>query len=89
MSWRNPRRILVVCAGLDLAGLIGLAVLISLFKPVPLFPQLGWLLFTALAYLGLGWLFHGWKTQLSICHGYTPDILAFLQFRFWERCISR
>ena len=57
MSWRNPRRILLVCAGLDLAGLIGLAVLISLFKPVPLFPQLGWLLFTAVAYLGLGWLF--------------------------------
>jgi len=57
MSWRNPRRILLVCAGLDLAGLIGLAVLISVFKPLPLFPQLGWLLFTALAYLGLGWLF--------------------------------
>ena len=57
MSWRNPRRILLVCAGLDLLGLSGLAALISLFKPVPLFPQLGWLLFTAGAYLGLGWLF--------------------------------
>ena len=57
MSWRNPRRILLVCAGLDLVGLVGLVVLISLFKPLPLFPQLGWLLFTALAYLGLGWLF--------------------------------
>ena len=57
MSWRNPRRILLVCAGLDLLGLVGLLVLISLFKPLPLFPQLGWLLFTALAYLGLGWLF--------------------------------
>jgi hypothetical protein len=57
MSWRNPRRILLVCAGLDLLGLSGLAALISVFKPVPLFPQLGWLLFTAGAYLGLGWLF--------------------------------
>jgi lipopolysaccharide/colanic/teichoic acid biosynthesis glycosyltransferase len=57
MSWRNPRRILLVCAALDLAGLIGILVLISLFKPMPLFPQLGWLLFTVVAYLGLGWLF--------------------------------
>jgi len=57
MSWRNPRRILLVCAGLDLAGLLGLLALISLFKPLPVFPQLGWLAFTALAYLGLGWLF--------------------------------
>ena len=57
MSWRNPRRILLVCAGLDLAGLVGLLALISLFKPLPVFPQLGWLVFTALAYLGLGWLF--------------------------------
>jgi lipopolysaccharide/colanic/teichoic acid biosynthesis glycosyltransferase len=57
MPWRNPRRILVVCACFDLAGLTGFAVLISLLKPVPLFPQLGWLLFTAAAYLGLGWLF--------------------------------
>ena len=53
MSWR----ILLGCAGFDLAGLLGLLGLISLFKPVPLFPQLGWLLFTAMAYLGLGWLF--------------------------------
>jgi lipopolysaccharide/colanic/teichoic acid biosynthesis glycosyltransferase len=57
MSWRNPRRILLVCAGLDLAGLLGLLALISLFKPLPVFPQLGWLVFTALAYVGLGWLF--------------------------------
>jgi lipopolysaccharide/colanic/teichoic acid biosynthesis glycosyltransferase len=57
MSWRNPRRILLVCAALDLVGLIGVLALISLFKPLPLFPQVGWLLFTAAAYLGLGWLF--------------------------------
>lgn len=57
MSWRNPRRILLFCAGLDLAGLLGLLAVISWFKPLPLFPQVGWLLFTAVAYLGLGWLF--------------------------------
>jgi len=57
MSWRNPRRILMVCAGLDLAGLIGVIALISLVKRLSLFSQLGWLLFTAAAYLGLGWLF--------------------------------
>ena len=25
-----------------------------------------------------------WKTPISKCHGYTPDISAFLQFWFWE-----
>ena len=25
-------------------------------------------------------LFHGWKTLISVRHGYTPDISAFLQF---------
>ncbi len=57
MPWRNPRRILLVCAGLDLAGLLSLLGLISLFKPLPIHPQWGWLLFTAVAYLGFGWLF--------------------------------
>ena len=28
---------------------------------------------------------HGWKTPISVRHGYTPDISAFLQFQFWER----
>ena len=26
-----------------------------------------------------------WKTPISVRHGYTPDISAFLQFQFWER----
>ena len=30
-------------------------------------------------------LVHGSKTPISICHGYTPDIPAYLQFRFWEK----
>ena len=57
MPWRHPRRILALCALLDLAGLLALFGLIALVKPVPLAPQLGWLLFTASAYLGLSWLF--------------------------------
>jgi lipopolysaccharide/colanic/teichoic acid biosynthesis glycosyltransferase len=57
LPWRDPRRILALCAGLDLAGLLALFGLIALFKPIPLGPQLGWLVFTSLAYLGLGWLF--------------------------------
>jgi lipopolysaccharide/colanic/teichoic acid biosynthesis glycosyltransferase len=57
MSWRNPRRILLVCAGLDLLGAFALLAAISLFKPLSWFPQLGWLLFTVCSYLALGWLF--------------------------------
>ena len=57
MPWRNPRRTLLLCAGLDLAGLLVLLAMISAFRPLPPAPQLGWLLLTAVAYLGLGWLF--------------------------------
>lgn len=57
MSWRAPRRTLLLCAGLDLAGLLALLGAIAAFKVPPLLPQLGWLLFTAGAYLSLGWLF--------------------------------
>ena len=28
---------------------------------------------------------HGWKTPISVRHGYTPDVSAFLQFQFWEK----
>jgi hypothetical protein len=27
----------------------------------------------------------GWKTPISVRHGHTPDISAFLQFKFWEK----
>lgn len=57
MSWRNPRRTLFFCAALDLAGLLGLVLLLAAFLARSLAPQLGWVAFTALAYLGLGWLF--------------------------------
>jgi lipopolysaccharide/colanic/teichoic acid biosynthesis glycosyltransferase len=57
LSWRAPRRTLLLCAGLDLAGLLAFLALIALFKVPPLLPQVGWLLLTAVAYLSLGWLF--------------------------------
>ena len=42
---------------LDLAGLLGLLALFAAFESQPLAPQVGWVVFTALAYLALGWLF--------------------------------
>src|SRR5210317_962225 len=26
----------------------------------------------------------GWKTPISVCHGYTPEISAYLLYQFWE-----
>ena len=57
MPWRNPRSTLMLCAGLDLAGLLVVVALINAFRPPPLLPQFGWLWLTAVAYLGWGWLF--------------------------------
>ena len=53
----DPRRLLFFCAGLDLIGLLALLALISLFKQPALQTQLHWVFFTAMSYLGLGWLF--------------------------------
>ena len=55
--WPDPRRLLFFCAGLDLAGLLALLAAISLLKESSLQAQLPWLVFTAVTYLGLGWLF--------------------------------
>ena len=57
MAWRNPRHTLLLCAALDLSGLLAGLALLTLIKPWSLWPQLGWVLLTALAYLALGWLF--------------------------------
>ena len=57
MIWPDPRRLLLFCAGLDLFGLLALLILISFFKQSALQSQLPWVLFTAITYLGLGWLF--------------------------------
>ena len=53
----DPRRLLLFCAVLDLLGLLALLILISLFKQPALQTQVPWVFFTAMSYLGLGWLF--------------------------------
>ena len=57
MLWPDPRRLLLLCAGFDLVGLLALLILISWFKQPALQTQLPWVVFTAVTYLGLGWLF--------------------------------
>ena len=57
MIWPNPRYLLLFCAGFDLFGLLALLVAIGFFKQPALLDQLPWVLFTVIAYLGLGWLF--------------------------------
>ena len=57
MVFLDHRRLLLFCAGLDLVGLLLLLILISLFKQPGLQMQMPWVLFTAMSYLGLGWLF--------------------------------
>ena len=57
MRLSDPRRLLLLCAGLDLAGLVMLLIPISFYKQTAIQTQLPWLLFTGLTYLGLGWLF--------------------------------
>ena len=64
MPWRDPRRHLLLCAGLDLLGLgLGLAVLVVL-RGLAWSGQLGWILTTMSVYLVLGWLL-GAYTVLS------------------------
>ena len=86
----GPRRLLIFCAGLDLVGLLLLLVLISLFKQPALQTQLPWLLFTALTYIGLGWLFGSYTVlaalppvavlqRVSITAVVTVIVLAFVR----------
>ena len=57
MLFRNPRIILLVCAVLDLAGLICLLVLQLIFRQLPLESQFLWICAIATGYTGLSWLF--------------------------------
>ena len=56
LSWRDPRRNLLTCAGLDLLGLVGVLAGLSSIWSQPLTGQLGWMVTTITAYLLLGWL---------------------------------
>ncbi len=64
LSWRDPRRNLLTCAGLDLLGLVGVLAGLSSIWSQPLTGQLGWMVTTITAYLLLGWLL-GTYTLLS------------------------
>ena len=57
MLFSNPRIILLVCAVLDLAGLICLLVLQLIFRQLPLESQFLWICAIATGYTGLSWLF--------------------------------
>lgn len=57
MPWRSPRHTLLLCAGIDLLGLISLVLLQMALRQLPLGGQLGWLAALAATYLTLGWLF--------------------------------
>ena len=55
-SWRNPRRDLLLCAGLDLIGMILVLIGIASFWSQPLQGQFLWICITIISYLLLGWL---------------------------------
>ena len=57
MLFRSPRSILLLCAALDLAGLICLLLLQLIVRQLPLASQLFWIGAIATGYTGLSWLF--------------------------------
>ena len=56
LSWRNPRRDLLLCAGLDLLGMIFVVLGIASLWSQPLKGQFVWIVITITVYLLLGWL---------------------------------
>jgi lipopolysaccharide/colanic/teichoic acid biosynthesis glycosyltransferase len=55
--WLRPRQVLLLCAGLDLLGVFGLAALLDRFKGIDLLRHPDWLLQFGLVYIVLSWLF--------------------------------
>ena len=53
----SHRKISLTCAGLDVFGLIGIVVLQSTLRQLPLINNLGWVVAACIAYLVFGWLF--------------------------------
>ncbi len=56
LSWRNPRRKLLLCAVLDLLGMTLILVGLASLWAKPLQGQVGWIAITVSAYLLFGWL---------------------------------
>jgi lipopolysaccharide/colanic/teichoic acid biosynthesis glycosyltransferase len=57
LPWRQPRRLLFLCAGLDLSACLLLAALLDHLRGSRLLTQPGWLIAFGFLYLLLGWLF--------------------------------
>ncbi len=93
MSWRNPRRNLLLCAGLDVVGLVMLLLGLASVWALPLAGQFGWILTTIAVYLLLGWLLGtytvlGWRSlprwtliqRLGLCFLTTLMLVAILRW---------
>lgn len=57
MAWFRPRKVLLICAVLDLFAVVALAALLDQWEGTDLFRQPGWLLAFGLAYIACSWLF--------------------------------
>ena len=70
----RPRQILLLCAGLDLLGAMGLAALLDRFAGTDLHLQPGWLAAYALTYIAFSWLFGSY----TLLHWPRLDIVQLL-----------
>ncbi|HGY5536302.1 MAG TPA: sugar transferase [Prochlorococcus sp.] len=93
VSWRNPRQKLLLCAGLDLLGLVLILVGIVNIRSQSLEGQQIWIVATITAYLLLGWLLGtytvlGWRRlprwallqRLGLCLLTTLMVIAILRW---------
>ena len=93
LSWRNPRRDLFLCGGLDLLGMIFVLIGLASLWSQNLKGQFLWVGITITAYLLLGWLFGtytllGWPRlsrwtliqRLGLCSISTVMFLAILRW---------
>jgi hypothetical protein len=55
--WLKPRQVLLLCAGLDLLGVVGVAALLDRFDGTDLLRHPNWWLPFGLVYIALSWLF--------------------------------
>lgn len=93
ISWRNPRQNLLICAALDLCGMLILLVLLASIWSNSLYDQLTWIVITITSYLLFGWLLGtytvlGWPRlsrwiliqRLGLCFFATLMLVAILRW---------
>ena len=93
LSWRNPRRNLLLCAAFDLFGMLLVLVGLASIWALPLQGQFFWVVVTVVAYLLLGWLLGtytvlGWPSlsrwtliqRLGLCWLSTLMLVAILRW---------